>query len=798
MSKDKNIDFSKVAAHIIKTPLQNFVEESYLPYAHYVIMSRALISDDGLKPVQRRILYAMDQLGLTDKKDFIKAAQIVGETMGKYHPHGDASIGDALARMGQDFTLRVPLVDVQGSVGFTTGDDPAAPRYWEGRPTKAAMELTKELKEGAIEMGLNYDGKYPEPPMLPVRWPNGIINGSQGIAVGYSSNIVPHNPTEVMDALIAMVKDPDITIDEIMEIMPGPDMPTGGVLLGYEGVKDYYETGRGTFSIRGKYSIEPGARGTHQIIFHEAPYQVSAEQIVSSVAKNKKDRDRFKEISQVKDLSDINNGFKLSVSVKAGANPEVVLSDLFKWTPLEQKFSVNMTVLKDGVPSVNSIKDMLENFIEFRSQCIVNKSQYRLDELNKEIERLDGIIKVLVDIDKAIEIIRKSEDTKVANEKLQKKFKINDEQATFILSMPLRRLTKSDSLSIQNEIKDLKEEQKYITKLLKDEKVFNKHLIDELEETKKVIADERRTEIVNKSQEELKKEAARLRKAAAKDAKNTECYVTLFADDTVTRTEEPYKQERSPKAIVAQIKTGTQENLVFVTKDGNALKLPVTYISENNIVDVDVTTGLPKDSVAGIGKEKPEKGEHGTLIVTSKGGVNIVNGGVPVSQEFQITKLDDDEEVIYATWLTKKDVKDKAIVLVSSDGYVLKFPLEQIRTSNSGAGTVRGMNLNDGERVAGASIADPENAEIVSCSYKSIKVTDINEIPGRNRGAKGLILHRLQKDDEILSAFASEKVVANKNGRSLKLPEVSERALTGTKRSGTGISLGHLALHKES
>ncbi|NMA66598.1 MAG: DNA topoisomerase IV, partial [Clostridiaceae bacterium] len=515
MSKNKNIDFSKVAAHIIKTPLQNFVEESYLPYAHYVIMNRALISDDGLKPVQRRILYAMDQLGLTDKKDFIKAAQIVGETMGKYHPHGDASIGDALARMGQDFTLRVPLVDVQGSVGFTTGDDPAAPRYWEGRPTKAAMELTKELKEGAIKMGLNYDGKYPEPPMLPVRWPNGIINGSQGIAVGYSSNIVPHNPTEVMDALIAMVKDPDITIDEIMEIMPGPDMPTGGVLIGYEGVKDYYETGKGTFSIRGKYSIEPGARGTHQIIFHEAPYQVSAEQIISAVDKNKKDKNRFKEISQVKDLSDINNGFKLSVSVKAGANPEVVLSDLFKWTPLEQTFSVNMTVLKDGVPSVNSMKDMLENFIEFRSQCIIDKSQYRLNELNKEIDRLDGIIKVLVDIDKAIEIIRKSEDTKIANEKLQKRFKINDEQATFILSMPLRRLTKSDSLSIQNEIKDLKEEQKYLTKLLKDEKVFKKHLINELEETKKVIADERRTEIINKSQEELKKEAARLRKAAA-------------------------------------------------------------------------------------------------------------------------------------------------------------------------------------------------------------------------------------------------------------------------------------------
>jgi DNA gyrase subunit A len=464
MSKKNKVDFSQVAANVIKTPLETFVEDSYLPYAHYVIMSRALISDDGLKPVQRRILYAMDQLGLTDKKDYIKAAQIVGETMGKYHPHGDSSIGDALARMGQTFSMRVPLVDVQGSVGFTTGDDPAAPRYWEGRPTAAAMELTRDLKEGAVEMGLNYDGKFPEPSILPIKWPNGIINGSQGIAVGYSSNIVSHNPGEVMDAIIALIKNPDLSLKQLLKIMPGPDMATGGVLMQYEGVKEYYETGKGTFIIRGRYEITPGARGTHVITFNEAPYQVSAEQIVKAIDTNKK-KDRFKEISYVKDLSDIDNGFKLSIGIKAGANPEVVLKDIFRWTPLQQNFPVNMNVLVNGIPTVLPMLDLLKGFIEFRSECIVNKTQVRIEVLDKQIERLSGIIAVLVDIDKAIKIIRGSEDDKVAKDKLQKSFKINEEQSEYILSMPLRRLTKADSLSIKQQIKDLKEEHKYLSKL---------------------------------------------------------------------------------------------------------------------------------------------------------------------------------------------------------------------------------------------------------------------------------------------------------------------------------------------
>lgn len=790
MSKGPTVDFSKVAANVIKSPLENFVEDSYLPFAHYVIMSRALISDDGLKPVQRRILYAMDQLGLTDKKSHMKAAQIVGETMGKYHPHGDASIGDALSRMGQDFTMRVPLIDVQGSVGFTTGDTPAAVRYWEGRPTAAAMELIKDLKEGAIEIGLNYDGKFPEPTMLPIKWPNGIINGSQGIAVGYSSNIVPHNPGEVMDAVIALIKNPDLTLEEIMEIMPGPDMPTGGVLIRYDGVQDYYETGKGTFAIRGKYEIKPGARGTHQIIFSEAPYQISAEQIIAAIAKAK-EKGRLKEVSQTKDLSDKDNKFRLSVSVKAGANPEVVLKDLFQYTPLEQTYPVNLNVLKYGAPVVSSMKDLLESFVEFRSECVANKTTSKLAELDRRIERLSGIIAVLVDIDKAISIIRKSDDTNEANTTLQKTFKINEDQADYILAMPLRRLTKSDSLSIQTEIETLKEEQAFLSGLLEDETKFNDYLINELEETKKIISDERRTQISTKTEEELKKEAALAKKAEAKFKKNAEMYVTLFNDGSVIKTDEIYKQERSPIGIISQVRVKAQENIIFVKKDGSALKVPVSFVPEE-LVSVSLTTGLQESSVIGLGKETLDKNSFGLLVITSSGGANIVNGGFPIGEEFTLTKLADDEEIISAIDIEKKDYEDKVIVMVSSDGNVSKFPVNEIRTSNSGAGTVFGMNLEEGASVVGVSVTnDSKEAQIVSCTHTTIKVTDLQDIPLRRRNAKGVILQRLIKDDVILSAFAGEKVVANKNDRSLRLPEVTPRATSGDKRSGNDILLGH-------
>lgn len=793
MAKKKQFDadFSKIAKRIIKTPLQDFVEESFLPFAHYSIMQRALISDDGLKPVQRRILHAMLQLGLTPEKPYLKAATIVGEVMGKYHPHGDSSISDALARLGQDFSLRVPLVDVYGSVGHTTGDVPAAPRYWEGRPTKAAIEAVREIKEGAIDLSINYDGTLPEPTILPTRWPIGIINGSEGIAVGYSSKIMPHNPTEVMDACVYLVKNPEASLKEIMKIMKGPDMPTGGILLGKEGVKDYFETGKGTFIIRGKYKIEPGARGTHVITFSEAPYQISSETITGDISKCKRDKNLLKEVSFYKDLSDKKNGFKYSIGVKGGANPEVVLRDLFKHTSLQASFPVNSTVLIDGVPKVVPMLDLLKNFIAFRCMCITNKANYKIKALNKSIERLEGILKVLVDIDKAIKIIRGAEDSTIANEQLQKTFKINEEQSNYILSMPLRKLTKSDSIEIQTDLDSKKAEKEKMERVLNDEEVFKQYLVEELEETKKIIASPRRTALTSKTSEDLKAEAAEIRKVATKSNKNVDCYITLTADGNVIRAEEPFVQSKKQVAIISQVKAKSQENLIFINKNGEATRIPTSFVPEV-FVDVQTLTGINVDSIAGLAAENVDKDNFGVLIVTTSGGVNIVNGGYPVSKDFLITKLSDDENIVTAIPLTPKEVENKNLVLISTDGYVLKFPLEQVRTSNSGAGTVKGMNLNESAKIAGAAVSEPEKGVIVSCSHKTIKTTDLSDIPGRNRNAKGVILHKLVKEDEILTAFAGEAVVAIKAGKPIKIPEVNGRALAGVNRVGSGILLGHL------
>ena len=790
MTVKKKIDFSKVAMNVIKVPLEKFVEDSYLPYAHYVIMNRALTSDDGLKPVQRRILFAMQQLGLTDKKDFMKAAQVVGETMGKYHPHGDASIGDALSRMGQTFSMRVPLIDVQGSVGFTTGDPAAAPRYWEARPTAAAMELSSEVNQGAVPLGDNYDGKFKEPAMLPIKWPNGIINGSQGIAVGYSSNVIPHNPTEVMDAVIKLVKKPDLTIKELLKIMPGPDMPTGGVLMALEGVQEYYETGKGTFIIRGRYETTPGARGTHTVSFSEAPYQVSAEQIVTAVDDAKK-KDRLKGVASVKDLSDIDHGFRLDIKLKAGVNPAVIMKEIFKYTPLEKKFPANMNILVNGVPTVSPMLELLQGFIDFRSDCIVNKTKFKIVELERQIERLDGIVAVLVDIDAAIKIIRKAEDAETANIQLQKKFKINDEQSTYILSMALRRLTKADSLSIKNEVAEKKKELIFLQTILDNEDVFNKYLIDELKETKLIIADERRTTVSNVSSDELKEEEKAVKESKRAVEKNSPCYVTLFADGTVTRTAKPHVQGRSPIGILTQLLTKTQEKVIFINTIGQAFKIPASYIQDDVMMDAKQTIGHSDHEIVGIAKETFDKKDFGLLLATSDGGVNIVNGGFPVGDEFSIINVPAGEVVLGTYWLTKEEFDNKSVVLVSSDANVLHFRVNEVRTSNSGAGTVRGLILNDDQTTVGFSVASEDNAEVISCTYDTIKVTDIKDIPGRKRGAKGVRLQRLKKEDKVLSAFASERVVGNKNDKSLRFPEVTERALSGDDRKGVDVILGH-------
>lgn len=790
--QDESVDFSLIAADIIESPVEEFVSDMYLPFAHYVIRDRALVSDDGLKPVNRRLLYAMHQMKLSHLDSHLKANTIVGETMGRYHPHGNTSIEAALARMGQIHNMRVPIIDAQGAIGKVPGSVPASGRYWEARLTPAGTALVEELDDGVTTLIPTYDDTGFEPTSMPIRWPQVIINGTQGIAVGYASTIFPHNPTEVMNAVKALIRNQDLSIDEILKIMPGPDFPTGGVMVGVEGVKDYYETGSGSITLRGSYEITPLPRGQTAISFFEVPYQVSAESVKIDVDKARK-RDKLKGLaSQPKDLSG-KDGLHIQFIVKSGANVVQTLREIFQYTSLESKFSANMTVLHGGVPKVTPIIGIMKQFIALRQVAVVARTESKLNKVIERIERNEGLIKVIVDIDKAIDIIRKSESSEEAQAKLMKAFKVNDEQATYVLSMPLRRLTKSDKLELENNIKSLKDDRFRYETILSSDETINEEIIADIEETSKIIADERRTTIITASAEELAEEAKAQRQEIKQASKETPCFITQFADKTVIKTVEPFEQgARGAIPIISQFETSSHDTILTIMKDGTAGRIPTTYIHEEaSSLSV---TGYSDNSVIGFGVENLVNGAIGTLIATSKGSVNIVNGGFPQMNDFSIVKLDEGEEVIYAQPLYEEDLT-KSIVMVSEDGQVAYFGVDEIRTSNSGAGTVRGM-ITDNSIVGVSVINVTDESILVSCTHATIKVTPMSDIAVRKRGAKGLRLHALEKDDTVITAFAGTPVIATKNDRGIRLPEETPRATKGSNRSGEGVILGHLNYKK--
>lgn len=784
----EEIDFTQIAANIEEVGVSQFVNENYLNYAYYVIQDRALISADGLKPVQRRILQTMFSDNILHNSPHMKAATVAGNTMGRLHPHGNVSIEDALGRMAQKHVMRVPLIDYYGSIGEEAGDALTAARYWEARLSRPAVELIKELKSGAVPTHKNFDGTLDEVSVLPSTWPVGLVNGSEGIAVGYASTMPPHNPTEVMDAAIALIQNPKLTLDELMEIMPGPDFPTWGQVTGVEGVRDYYETGRGTFSIRGEHEVEQLPRGRARIEFFSLPYQVSPEKILTDLKKAQQ-RGLLKEISEAKNLGS-GDETRVSFTVKAGSNLTQVLQSLYKYTSVEVKFSSNMTVLDDNVPKLMSMHELLQQFIDFRQIITVNKLEFRLEHIKAIVERLEGIIKVIdVDLDKAIAIIRKSDTAEIAQTKLMKTFKINEEQSSYILSMTLRRLTKSDTTKIRNDIRDYTNESKEITKVLGSEKELFKVIVRDMEEIATIIGDERRTEILNKTAEDIAQENKAIRTEIKTQEKDSPCYITVFANGLISKQAEPYKQTRKVIPILNEFKSTTQADLIVLMKDGTGHKVPATYIAPGDPVSISML-GVDENEVIGVTNQELGKDGFGTLVITSKGEVNIINGGYPVSMStFEAVKLPEGVELVLAQFITKEEQESNDIVTISSDGYALTFKLSEVRTSNAGAGTVRGMIVDD-NIVVGASVLSGDGV-IVSCTHNSIKVTNLEEVPARKRGAKGVILQRLSKDDEVISAFTSNEVVAWKNNKAIRLPEPTKRSTVGEERSGTGVTLGH-------
>ena len=499
MNKQQKLlpDEINFAKEIVGVPVEEEMQESFLAYSLSVITSRAIPDvKDGLKPVQRRILYTMLRMGLRPENPHRKSARVVGDTMGRYHPHGDAAIYDALVRMGQDFSRGMTLVDKQGNFG-SLDDPPAAPRYTECRLAETAMEMLREIDEDTVDFRPTYDGESEEPTCLPALLPNLLVNGTSGIAVGMATNMPTHNLVEVGAAISLIMKKrrPKPTIREIMDVIPGPDFPSGGIVIN-DNLEEIYKTGKGTIRIRAKAHVEPSGKNRQAVVITELPYLVGPERVISKL-KELNEASKLNGVMDFKNLSDRESGLKIQITVKPGHNPQAVLADLYKMTPLEETFSINNVVLVDGEPRTLGIYDLCDYYIKHRLQVVVRRTKYRLSQAKARLNIVKGLLIALDSIDEVVSIIRKSEDTAEARNALMKKFKLTQLQTDHILDMPLKRLTALEKRKLEEEQAELKKAITGFNTLLKSDTRQKTLVIKELDEVVQQFGRERRTEIIS-------------------------------------------------------------------------------------------------------------------------------------------------------------------------------------------------------------------------------------------------------------------------------------------------------------
>lgn len=483
------------AGKIVDIDVSNELSDSFLEYAYSVIYSRALPdARDGLKPVQRRILHQMSEMGLRPDRGHVKSARVVGEVMGKLHPHGDGAIYDALVRMAQPFSMRLPQIDGHGNFGSLDAG-PAAMRYTEARLAPAAQVMVDEVDEDTVDFGANYDGQILEPTVLPAAFPNLLVNGATGIAVGMATNMAPHNLGEVVSAAIHLIENPNSTVKQLMKHIPGPDFPTGGSLIGKEGLVEAYQTGKGAFKVRAKSEIGKVSARKQGITITELPFNIGPEKIVERISDLVKGK-KIQGISDIIDLTDGQNGTKVVIEVKNGFEPEKVLENLYRLSPIEDAFSINAVALVGGKPRTLGLKELLQVFIDHRIEVVTRRSKFRKTKASDRLNLVDGLLKAILDIDKVVKIVRGSEDASSAKAALIKAFKLTDEQANHILDMPLRRLTKMSKVELETEQKSLKSEISMLTTLLKNDEALRKKVSEELKEVSTKFATPRKTVIL--------------------------------------------------------------------------------------------------------------------------------------------------------------------------------------------------------------------------------------------------------------------------------------------------------------
>jgi DNA gyrase subunit A len=768
---------------IKKVPIEEEVKNAYIDYAMSVIAGRAIPDvRDGLKPVQRRILYSMYELGLLPNKPYKKSARVVGETLGKFHPHGDASVYDALVRMAQDFTMRYPLIEGQGNFGSIDGDPPAAMRYTEARLTKLAVEMLEDIDKNTVDMMPNFDASLEEPTVLPSKFPNLICNGTTGIAVGLATSIPPHNFTEVAEALKYLAEFPDATIEELFNFIKGPDFPTGGVITNTkEELIDIYKSSRGSITIKGKARIEKLPGNRQRIVIYEIPYQVNKVELIKKIAELVR-TGKEKGISDLRDESD-RTGIRIVIELKRDADAEKVLKKLYKSTPLEKNFPVNLTVLVDKQPRVLNLKELLQEFIKHRIEIITRRTLFELEKAENRLHIVEGLITALENADKVIEIVRSSKDTAQARDLLTSQFNLSETQANAILDMRLSRFTSLETQKLKDESTELKQKIERYKHILSsdDEKV--KIFIEEIDELVRKYGDQRKTTIATEKELTFKEHfmfailnTGRIVNYKVEDeASKADILQRIINNLSISLTE-------GEKIVSIQEVEGSKP-IAFFTKDGKA------YWS----LVIDLPKGEDKLNIEGeiVGTAYQGEGEENRVFLITKKGIIKRMSDEDIfykSQGHTVMPLSEGDELVVAV----ADRHPSYIGIYTKNADLLLFERNEVRITGDKAKGVEAIDLDENDEVAGVFFLNGHEYLLVSTSFGYMKLVEKTEFPIKKRAQKGLMAVKLNKDDYVVSILpvneSDEVLINTKHGKLLKL-KIDKETIPVEKRTSLGKNL---------
>lgn len=789
---------------IVDVDVSTEMQGSFLEYAYSVIYSRALPdARDGLKPVQRRILFQMAQMGLRPDRGHVKSARVVGEVMGRLHPHGDSAIYDALVRMAQPFSLRLPMVDGHGNFG-SLDDGPAAMRYTEARLASPALDMTAGLDEDVVDFVPNYDGREQEPAVLPAAIPSLLVNGAAGIAVGMATSLAPHNLGEVLSAAKHLLSHPDATVSEIMAFVPGPDLPGGGVISGLDGIREAYETGRGSFRVRARTRVEQITPRRRGIVVTELPYNVGPERVIDRI-KDAVQSKKLQGISDVVDLTDGESGLRLVIEIKNGFHPEAVLEHLYRLTPMEDSFTINAVALVNGQPQTLGLIPMLRVWLDHRIEVVRRRSEYRRARAQDRLHLVDGLLIAIIDIDEVIQLIRESDDATSARERLMSVFDLSEIQANYILDMPLRRLTKYSRIELEAERDQLRATIDELTALLEDPGLLRAKVAEEITQTAQAHATPRRTLLMEG--------AAAVSAAIPLELGDEPCVVLMSSTGLLARTPEvttsadaALTERGSHDVIVSSVPATTRGEVGIVTSDGRVHRLAVLELPALPPVagGPSLSGGAPLGAFLDLPHDvRPlaltTLDDDGALALATERGVvkRVVADTLANREAWEVIRLEDGDRVVGAVRLPEAEAERADLVFITSDAQLLRIPASSVRPQGRAAAGMAGIRLSADAHVIsfGAVVPDSgvqvvthagSSAALPGTDLGSVKVTPFEEYPRKGRGTGGVRCHRLRAgEDRLLGAFVGRGPcrAATASGVPVDLPEPDGR------RDGTGAAV---------